>query len=414
MEGIQSATSIRWGVLAASLGWLALAQAAGPGCATEREPAAAPDTRAPAVEITSPLPDATVVDSVAVAVAAEDETGVARVTLLVDGATCATRYAPPWILAWDTSVCADSSHHALQAEAVDPAGNLAVSCPITVRVLLNQAPSLTIAWPPDRVWLAVDRAGPRWRCEARDPEDGPLAAEAITWRLDGATICAGCLELDPPPVAPGEYRLAVSAQDRWGRRRVRTQQLTAFTDPGRASPEATWATFLCALRARAPQEAAACLAEDFALHAPEQGRPVDALRSPETACALAALAGDSLLEVFTLACHTGPVELFEARGCRHAKLDLRDLCLTASCRASADTPSGAPAGAAFSFEISGSAARVYLRAGATSGLPGAEQWSLAAWWDLHGSTWATGGGRGLTWLLLDALQRDRAALPPGG
>ncbi len=379
------------------------------GCERERQQPTAPDTTPPIVAIASPSTGATVADSVAVVITAADDVGVARVTLLVDHATLATRYGPPWVLTWDTSACEDSSRHILQVEAVDPTGNLGLSAETAVVVRRNGPPRVEIEWPPDCLWLDADRPGPPWRCAAWDPDEGPLAADAVTWRLDGARLGAGCLHLDPPPLTPGDHRLTVVAQDRWGRRGSATHRLTVFEEPGRASPEAAWMSLLCALRARASERIAGCLVEGFRVHPPADGRAAAAISGADAAVALGALVGDSSLALFVLECRWGPVEIFELRGRRRAKIELRDLALRMTYRASAPQQGAPLAGATSAREVRGSAARVFL-----CDDPAAEgSWRLEAWWDLHGSTWVAGWGPSWTAVLQEALARARGA-PAGG
>jgi hypothetical protein len=382
------------------------------GCEVEREQLAAPDSTPPTVAILSPAAGATVADSVAVTVAAADAAGVARVTLLVDQSPLATRYCAPWVLLWDTSAHADSSRHVVQVEAVDPAGNLALSDSIVVWTRRNSPPQVEVGWPPDCLWLAADRPGPVWHCLAWDPDDGWLQATAITWRVDGAPLSAGCLSLDPPSLAVGDHRLTVLARDRWGRCGSTRRRITVFAEPGRASPEATWMSFLCALRARAPEQAADCLAEGFCLHPPTCGDCAAVVSAADAAQALTDIVGDSLLTLFVVDCRPGPVEVFEIRGRRHAKLELLDLSLRVA-HYESDDP-GTDERTNRSLEIRGSAARLYLREEPDA----ADSWSLDAWWDLHGSTWAVGTGPSWTALLQEALRRagnvPAGSAPAGG
>jgi len=399
------AARLRWGLPAAL--WVAWG-APLPGCEDQPVPPANPDTTPPTVAIVSPLAEATVADSVAVTIAAEDAAGVARVTLLVDHVTLATRYAPPWVLVWDTSTCDDSSRHTLQVEAVDPAGNLGLSAETAVCVRRNGPPHVEVYWPPDCLWLAADRPAAAWRCGAWDPDEGVLEAEAVTWRLDGKLLSAGGLSLDPPLLAPGDHRLTVVAQDRWSRRGSATRRLTVFEEPGRASPEAAWMSFLCALRARAPEQVGGALAERFCLHAPEDGRDKVTVSGADASLALSTIVADSLLALFVLECGTGPVELFEVSGRPYAKIELQDLTVRIVYQEGTERPQ-ASGSATRSREVRGSAARIFLRAE-----PGTEgSWRLDAWWDLHGSTWAAGTGPSWTALLREALQRVSGAAPGG-
>ncbi|MCK4305824.1 MAG: hypothetical protein KAY24_16420, partial [Candidatus Eisenbacteria sp.] len=250
--------SLKGGVLGVLLVWAA-------SCSPSPEEVPLPDTTPPNISILFPRESSTVVDTVQVTIQASDDQGVARVTLLVDGATEEARYAPPWVFFWATGAFADSSVHCLQAEAVDQAGNLSLSAERFVSVLHNSPPVVRILWPPDGLWIDLDCPCEVWLCQAEDPEEGRLEGDEITWFLDGLALDQHGLSILPSPLLEGPHELAIVAADAWGRAARAEVSITAFRYPGATDPARTMERFLCALRARDATVAADCLSDAFTL-----------------------------------------------------------------------------------------------------------------------------------------------------
>lgn len=80
----------------------------------------------PTVQLTSPAAGATVSGDVALTATASDDTGVARVDFLVDGAQVGSDSSAPYEVAWSSASVANGSH-TVTARAVDTAGNTATS-----------------------------------------------------------------------------------------------------------------------------------------------------------------------------------------------------------------------------------------------------------------------------------------------
>jgi hypothetical protein len=91
------------------------------------------DTTPPTASITSPTAGAILSGSVNVMTSDSDNTGVAQVDLVVDGAKVATSSTAPFGFVWNSSASGSGSH-ALQAIAHDMAGNLGYSTVVTVSV----------------------------------------------------------------------------------------------------------------------------------------------------------------------------------------------------------------------------------------------------------------------------------------
>ena len=111
------------------------------------------DTTAPTVAMTAPLDGAIVSDTAVVAVTADDNVGVVKVDLYVDGVYFVGDTAAPYSFAWDTTTLANGPH-TLQAVASDAANNSASTVPIVVTVS-NTPPDTT----PPVVSIAAPAAG---------------------------------------------------------------------------------------------------------------------------------------------------------------------------------------------------------------------------------------------------------------
>jgi hypothetical protein len=106
--------------------------------------AAAADTTAPTVSISSPVGGATMSGTVSITASAADNSGVASVELYVDGALKSRSTSSPYIFSLDTTLLANGSH-ALLAKAYDGAGNQATSAPVSVSVSNSVASGYVIA-----------------------------------------------------------------------------------------------------------------------------------------------------------------------------------------------------------------------------------------------------------------------------
>ncbi|MEZ5919440.1 MAG: S8 family serine peptidase [Alphaproteobacteria bacterium] len=114
------------------------------------------DTISPTASIGNPLSGATIVGTSVVDVSANDNVGVTKVDLYVNGAFYATDTAAPYSFAWDTSSFGNADV-TLAAHAYDAAGNKAVSpgVPVLVRNDVDTAvPVVTIFEPANGATLS--------------------------------------------------------------------------------------------------------------------------------------------------------------------------------------------------------------------------------------------------------------------
>ena len=122
-----------------SFGWGRVDALAAVGAAAGYTPPA--DTIAPTVAVAAPLEGATVSNTLVVDVMADDNVGVVKVDLYVDGVFFVSDSATPYSFSWDTTVLANGPH-TLHAVASDAASNSATSAPVAVTVS-NTPPDTT-------------------------------------------------------------------------------------------------------------------------------------------------------------------------------------------------------------------------------------------------------------------------------
>jgi len=99
----------------------------------------ASDNQYPTISITSPTAGALLKGSVNVAASANDNVGVTKVELYVDGTLNGEDSTTPYSFSWDTTTATNASH-TLTTKAYDAAGNAGVSSNVTVTID-NQPPT---------------------------------------------------------------------------------------------------------------------------------------------------------------------------------------------------------------------------------------------------------------------------------
>ena len=109
------------------------------------------DTQSPASAVANPIGNSTVSGLVAVDVSASDNRGVVRVDLMVNGIKVASDTSAPFAFTWDSTRVANGMVE-LKAVAVDAAGNVGASAPVSANVantvvVDTTAPSVAITSP---------------------------------------------------------------------------------------------------------------------------------------------------------------------------------------------------------------------------------------------------------------------------
>jgi subtilisin family serine protease len=109
------------------------------------------DTAAPIVSIVSPANNSLISGTVTISTSANDDVGVSKVELYVDGILYGMDSDQPYNFSWDTTKSQNGSHN-LEAVAYDQAGNAGESSPLTVFVdnpLDTTPPIVSIDSPQD-------------------------------------------------------------------------------------------------------------------------------------------------------------------------------------------------------------------------------------------------------------------------
>lgn len=113
--------------------------------------APAPDTQQPTATITAPANGATVSGYVSIDISANDNVGVARVDLYMNGSNIATDNSSPYSFGWNTAGYANGNY-TFYAKAYDSAGNAGASSTITLTVanaVDEQSPTISLLEPAD-------------------------------------------------------------------------------------------------------------------------------------------------------------------------------------------------------------------------------------------------------------------------
>jgi RHS repeat-associated protein len=129
----------------------------------------------PTAALIAPQAGARVRDTIAVEATAGDDRRVERVEFLLDGAEFSEDATAPYAANWDTRLTTNGSH-TLRARAVDDAGNVGLSDPVTVEVANFAPPTVTLTAPPTgyRDTVRADSPAGFWRL---GESAGPMAGD---------------------------------------------------------------------------------------------------------------------------------------------------------------------------------------------------------------------------------------------
>ena len=187
---------------------------------------AASDTSAPTVSITSPASGATVAGLVPVDVSANDNVGVSRVELVVNGTPVATDMMAPYGFSWDSTSVADGNA-TIVAYAYDAAGNYssrsltvnvanaaAVAPPVPAPVADTVTPVVSITNP-----LASARVSGNISVQAKGTDN--IAVTNLKLYIDGqlkSTVSGSSLmyKWNTKQASWGAHTLKVEARDAAG------------------------------------------------------------------------------------------------------------------------------------------------------------------------------------------------------
>jgi hypothetical protein len=284
------------------------------------------------VTILSPTGGEVLADTIRVVVSVASQHPVDRVSILANGDAVQTRWLAPWEFAWDPEV-RDTTRLILEARAYDSSGRCGRSGEVAVTVVPNRSPLLRLVYPYPDHYIPFHRVGERaWRCQAWDPEDGPLGDSSVAWYLGDAYLGTGT-DLAPPDVAPGTHALRLVATDRWGRRASLRSRITVFVPAEPDDPLATLEAFRLAVRSRDAESLRRVLDPDLRWVACDTGELdcvtfFDGERDrPRVLMAFQRLLGDPALRRIAWEWRPGPVEFFRDDGSSLAKVELHGVNL---------------------------------------------------------------------------------------
>lgn len=192
--------------------------------------AAATDTQAPNVSVSSPVGGATVSGLVAIDVAASDNVGVARVDLRVNGTLVASDTSAPYQFSWDSAKAANGSS-SLVAYAYDAAGNAKASTAVAVnvanRVVADTTPpQVVITNPGNGSWVSGTVA---ISVNAADNNGSSGLVQSLY--IDGVKVASGTggslsYNWNTRKVSRGAHTVQGVAQDAAGNRATMTVQIS--------------------------------------------------------------------------------------------------------------------------------------------------------------------------------------------
>ena len=180
----------------------------------------AADTQAPSVAISAPLGSSTVTGSTTVDVSANDNVGVSRVELLVNGVKYASDSAAPFGFSWNTAGSPNGMAN-LVAVAYDAAGNSKSSTVVSVNVANNAtadtaAPLVSIGNPKEGSKVSGNVS-----ITVSASDDGGAAGLKQTLLINGkqvATVSGGSLSYNwnTRKLAAGSYTISAVVRDAAG------------------------------------------------------------------------------------------------------------------------------------------------------------------------------------------------------
>jgi subtilisin family serine protease len=183
------------------------------------------DTTAPTVSISSPAPSSTVSGTATVGISANDNIGVSKVELWVNGSLHATDSTSPFGFSWDTTKVASGSA-TLAAKAFDAAGNAATSSTVTVNVANTTITTTTDTTAPTTSFTnpangATVPAG-NIKVEARAGDNAGVGGLTMTLSINGSQVASstgtGTISYgwNTRRLKSGGYTLMVTARDAAG------------------------------------------------------------------------------------------------------------------------------------------------------------------------------------------------------
>ncbi|MFC1484133.1 Ig-like domain-containing protein [Candidatus Neomarinimicrobiota bacterium] len=152
------------------------------------EQAPEPDTEPPVINITYPLDEAEITDSVRVRAAAADNDAVENVSFLVDGITLGDDSVEPYEIMWFTDDWADGEQHSLLGIAEDKSGNIGQSDLVTVTVLIPVPSLLSLTIHPSDTTVEIGEFVQYQAVGLFDDASSQIVTTSVDWESSNAPI----------------------------------------------------------------------------------------------------------------------------------------------------------------------------------------------------------------------------------
>jgi glutamine amidotransferase PdxT len=192
------------------------------------------DTSAPAVAISGPANGSSVSGTVQVTATASDNTGVAGVRFLLDGAALGTEdVVAPFSVSWNTTTTSNGTH-TLTAVARDAAGNSATSAPVAVTVS-NTVPDTT--QPTVTVTAPSSGASVNATIQITASASDNIGVTSVRFFVDGTqvgvsdTAAPYAVSWDTTTTTNGAHTLTAVARDAAGNSRTSSAVQVTVANP---------------------------------------------------------------------------------------------------------------------------------------------------------------------------------------
>jgi hypothetical protein len=236
-EDTSSPYAVSWNTASASIGTHTLSavarDAAGNTTTSATITVVVPDTTSPTVSISAPANGASVSGTISVTAVASDNVGVAGVQFLLDGVNLgAEDTASPYAVSWNTAAASVGSH-TLTARARDAAGNTTISAAITVTVLDQTAPTVSVTAPANGATVTGT-------VSVTATASDNVGVAGVQFLLDGANLGAEdttapySVSWNTATATPGSHVVTARARDAAGN--ATTSATVTLTVPDTTAP----------------------------------------------------------------------------------------------------------------------------------------------------------------------------------
>lgn len=151
-----------------------------------------------------------------------------RISFIADGHAVDTATNPPWEAVWRPAwPPPGGAEHRLGARAWTADGARIDAAQVTVWVVPDSSPRVTLDPHPRTIWMRRDKVG-ALRAQAYDPEDGPLPCRAISWTGSHMTAAVTGDSLALAVLPDADQTVTATARDRRGQEGSATLRVRPF------------------------------------------------------------------------------------------------------------------------------------------------------------------------------------------